>query len=503
MSGGRFAFPRDQLRARTVRGALITAGFLVLIDGLVVAQGLVVTRLLGPELIGLYGVVTVTTMTIIALKRVGIDEAFVQQDEQGQEAEFQRAFTLELGTSVVFAALLCALAPAVAALYGDDRLTGLMLATAYLPIAFALQAPLWVFFRRMEYGRQRALQAIQPVVSFAVTVPLAATGFGVYALVVGPLAGYVLAVGAAIAASPYRLRLRFDPATARRYLAFGVPTLVATLATLVVQQGQVLAFDVSKGLIWAGYITLAMTVTRYIDRADQIVTSTVYPAIAAIKGRTATLEELFVKSNRATLLWALPYAAGVVLFAGDLVSFVLGEEWRDAVILLQGLAVAALLQQAGFNWFAFYRAHGLARPPAVEAASSGAAFVVLAVGGLAVAGPGGFVAGRIAGVAVAVAVRAHYIRRMLPGVRPWAVAGPGLTALAAAALAVAAVRLALWGGARPLWQALLEGALFLAVFAAVAIRRERPLLAELRAGLRPPGPAQQAPPGPVTVAADA
>ena len=51
-----------------------------------------------------------------------------------------------------------------------------MLATAYLPLAFALLAPLWVFFRRMDYGRQRALQAIQPLVSFAVTVPLAATG---------------------------------------------------------------------------------------------------------------------------------------------------------------------------------------------------------------------------------------------------------------------------------------------------------------------------------------
>ena len=35
-------------------------------------------------------------MTILALKRVGIDEAFVQQREAAQEVEFQRAFTLEL-----------------------------------------------------------------------------------------------------------------------------------------------------------------------------------------------------------------------------------------------------------------------------------------------------------------------------------------------------------------------------------------------------------------------
>src|SRR5687768_14469620 len=96
---GRFSFPREQLRARTVRGAVVTGAFLIAIDALVVAQGLIVTRLLGPELIGLYGIVTVTTMTVIALKRVGIDEAYVQQDEAGpDEEEFQRAFTLELVT---------------------------------------------------------------------------------------------------------------------------------------------------------------------------------------------------------------------------------------------------------------------------------------------------------------------------------------------------------------------------------------------------------------------
>ena len=476
---GRFSFPREQLRARTVRGALVTGVFLIAIDALTVAQGLVVTRLLGPELIGLYGIVTVTTMTVIALKRVGIDEAYVQQEAEGEE-EFQRAFTLELGTSVAFALVLCALAPVVAAVYGDSRLLGLMLATAYLPLAFALLAPLWVFFRRMEYGRQRALQAIQPLVSFAVTVPLAASDFGVYSLVVGPLAGYVVAVVVTVAVSPYRLALRWDGTAARRYLRFSAWILVATVATLVVQQGQVLAFDASEGLRWVGYLTLAVTVTRYVDRADQIVTATIYPAIAAIQGRTRTLEELFVKSNRATLLWVLPFCAGLVLFAGDLVSFVVGESWRDAEVLIQGLAVAGLLQHLGFNWFSFYRAHGQTRPPALEAVVAGAAFLVLAVPGLVVWGATGFVVGRIASVLIGLVVRARYVRRMLPGVTLGALVAPAVPPVVVAGAATLAVRVVLWGGERPAWQAAVEVAVFAAVFCALALPRERALLAELR-----------------------
>ena len=164
----RFSFPRAELRNRTVRGVALNAAFLALIDGLVLAQGLIVTRLLGPRSIGLYGIVTVTAMTILALKRVGIDEAFVQQTEDAQEVEFQRAFTLELALSACFSVLLCALAPLLVVVYGDDRLLALTVATAYLPLALAAQAPLWVFFRRMDFARQRGLQAIVPAVTFAV-----------------------------------------------------------------------------------------------------------------------------------------------------------------------------------------------------------------------------------------------------------------------------------------------------------------------------------------------
>ena len=484
MGEPRFAFPDAELRSRTLRGALVTAAFLVLIDGLVVGQGLIVIRLLGPELIGLYGIVTATVMTIVALKRVGIDEAYVQQDEADQQEEFQRAFSLDLGVSAAFALLLCALAPLVTAVYGDDRLLGLMLASSYLPIAFALQAPLWVFFRRMDYVRQRSLQAIQPAVSFAITVPLAASGFGVWSLVVGPLAGYVVAVAAAIAASPYALRLRFERAVARRYLAFSAPILIATVATLVVQQGQVLAFDLWDGLSAVGFLTLAITVTRYVDRADQIVTATIYPAICAIQGRAQPLAELFEKSNRATLLWVMPFTVGLVLFAPDLVTFVVGEQWRPAELLIQGLAVASLLQHLGFNWFSFYRAHGDTGPPTVEAVAAAVAFGALAIPGLFLFGVEGFVAGRILAVLVALVLRGRYVRRLLPTVRWSQIAAPAMLSAGAAALAVLAVRGLLWGGERPLGQAAAELVLFLGVFGMLALRRERVLLAELRAGLR-------------------
>jgi O-antigen/teichoic acid export membrane protein len=274
--------------------------------------------------------------------------------------------------------------------------------------------------------------------------------------------------------------------------------LVALLASMAVAQGQVIAFKVHGGLVAAGYITLAATVTRYVDRADQIVTATIYPAIVVIRGRAESLQELFEKSNRVTLLWVLPFTCGVVLFAPDLVEFVLGAEWGPATVLLQGLAAAGLLQHLGFNWFAFYRAHGDPRPPALEALTGAFAFAVLALGGLAVWGTDGFVWGRIAAVGIALVVRWRYIRKLLPQARLVPLVVPALVPLAGAAAAVLAVRVLLWGGVRTLGQTIAEVLLFGGVYLAGAAWRERPLLVELLTAIRPVATAPRAsPPAPL------
>jgi O-antigen/teichoic acid export membrane protein len=493
----RLPFPRAQLRQRTLRGAIVTAGFLILIDGLVLVQGLVVTRLLGPRQIGLYGVVSTTVISLIALKRVGIDEAFVQQSEADQEREFQYAFTLELALSGAMFLIILALSPLVATVYRDHRLLALMASLAYLPLAFALQSPLWVFFRRMDYRRQRSLQAIQPVVGFVVTVPLAAaTGLGVWSIIIGQVAGYIVAVAAALMVAPYRLALRYDRRVAARYLRFSAPILFTVVGAIVIAQGQVLAIKLHDGLAAAGFITLAVTLTRYIDRADQIVTATIYPAICAIQGQRRALEELYVKSNRATLMWVAPYAAAIVLFAPDLVNFVLGASWKPAVVLLQGLAVVGAITQLGFNWFSFFRAHGDTRPPAVEAAAGAIAFLALALTGLLVDGFDGFVAGRVGAALVAFVVRGIYVRRLLPDVRYRQLVGPTVIPIALACAATLALRLALWGGHRSVVQAIAELALFGAVYTVIAMRRERVLMSELLGALRPAREPIAAPPGP-------
>jgi O-antigen/teichoic acid export membrane protein len=321
---------------------------------------------------------------------------------------------------------------------------------------------------------------VVPVVTFVVTIPLVLAGVGVWSLVIGAFAGNVAAVILSIRLSPYRLAFRYDPATARRYLAFSWPIFVVTLGGLITGQGQILAFKLEGGLAAAGFLALAVALTRYADRADQIISPAIYPAICAVRDRVATLEEMFVKSCRASAIWSVAFGAGFVLFAPDLVHFALGSKWDGAVLLLQGLGAAAAVYQLGFGWIAFARGMGRPRPPALEAVVAVAVFALVAIPALVLWGRGAYVGAMIGSSLAVLAVRAYFVRRLLPGVDLGRLLVRSVRPLVPAAAAVVTLRLALWGGQRHLGQAVCEVLLFLAVYLAATWASERPLIRELR-----------------------
>jgi O-antigen/teichoic acid export membrane protein len=186
------------------------------------------------------------------------------------------------------------------------------------------------------------------------------------------------------------------------------------------------------------------------------------------------------------MMWALPFCAGFILFAPDLVHLILGDKWAPAIVLLQGLAAAAALQQVGYNWFSFYRAVGRPRPQAVESGVMVATFAGLAIPGLILWGAPGFVWGRIAGAVAMLAVRRHFVRRLLPNVELVTLGLRGVVPVAAAAALVGAARLALWGGERGAAQAVGEIVLFVGACALVTWLFERPLLREVAREARAP-----------------
>jgi len=403
------------LRHRVAGGTLVNSAFLLAMNALSIAQGLIVAGLLGAKEYGIWGLLTITFGTLFALTAVGIDDKYIQQDHPDQEAAFQVAFTIQMMLAALLTVLALVAVPLFAALYDQPKILvpGLLLALAIPTVA--LQMPAWIFWRRMDFKRTRLLGSVSPVVGFIVTVGAAAAGLGFWSLVVGALVSGVVSAAVVVYNSPYRLRFRYERGALRDYASFSTPLFVASICGILTFQIPVTIASRTIGAAAVGALALASQITQYTTRVDDVVSHALYPAICAVRDQTHLLFESFSKSNRLAMMWGFPVGAAAALFAAKGVPLILGEHWKVAVPLVQMLGITAAVNQMGFNWTAFASARA-------ETKYLGAGSVLSMIANLSVGVPllysygvRGFAYGIGAGTLAGLCLRTYYLRRLFRG----------------------------------------------------------------------------------------
>jgi O-antigen/teichoic acid export membrane protein len=325
-----------------------------------------------------------------------------------------------------------------------------------------------------------------------VTIALVASGAGYWGLVWGAVAGSIAGALVCWRTCPYPMRLRFERQTLRDYASFSWPLFGFGVSRLAVVQGSLLVANYEVGLAGVAVIGLASNIAAFTEAVDNIVSQTIYPAVCRIADRIDVLAEAFVKSNRLALMWAMPFAGGLALFAGDLVHFVLGERWHSAIGLLIAFGLTSGFGQLAFNWTVFLRAVDDTKPIFIAAVLELAVFFAVSIPAIFVFGVAGYAAGFAATTIVQIAIRAWYMRRLFRG---FAVGRQMLRAIAPTLPAAAVVglgRLAL-GGERTAGRAIAEIVVYSGVVIAATWLLERPLIAEIVGyvrgrQMRPPWP---------------
>jgi O-antigen/teichoic acid export membrane protein len=471
------------LRRRVVGGTVVNAVYLVSVNALTIVQGILLARLLGAGEYGLWGLLAISFGTLLALGGIGLNDKYIQQDHPDQQAAFEIAFTLQAMLVGLFTVLALIAIPLFALLYDEPQILvpGLLLAAA-MPL-IALQTPMWVYYRRMDFVKQRLLQSVGPVVTFAITVPLAFAGFGFWSLVVGTIAGSLATSIMAVLYSPYKLRFRYERGTIREYASFSWPLFAGSISLVLMFQVPITVASREIGVAAVGAIAFCSQLSQYTRRVDDIVTHAMYPAICAVKNQRDLLFESFSKSNRMALLWGFPLGVGAALFAPAAVPRVLGQSWEFAVPLLQILAITAALNQIGFNWTAFAQARGETRVLALGAFSAMIGTIAVGVPLLLSHGITGFGVGILVGTLAAMTVRVVYLVTMFPARKiALHVARSFLPTLPAAAVILAEREVL--GLDDSLARLVVESAVFIALVAAATWLTESRLLREATGYLR-------------------
>jgi O-antigen/teichoic acid export membrane protein/streptogramin lyase len=360
----------------TGRGAVVNLGFAMLIQGLAVVQAFIVPRLLGPDNIGLFAIAMGGVGIGMTLKELGIPQKLVQERDVDLHTSYSVAFTLEILLAVSFLGVVLVGAPVLAWAYGRHELWLLttVLGMSIFSTAF-LDLPAALPYREMKFVRHNLLTAVGPVVTFAVTVPAAYAGWGVWSLAAGALAGFVAASFVMFFAGSIRPRLTWDRSLVRRYFQFGWPIWLAQVLAVAAGWGSVIVVSATIGIAGLGFFQLAQTWASKALQLDGILSDTIFPALCSIQSSTARLRRAFFVTNRLSMLWAAPVGLGIALFATPVVHLLLGPAWSPAVIIVQAEGAGVVVGSIGYNWYLFFAARGDTRPQFVVGLL-GAAFIV-------------------------------------------------------------------------------------------------------------------------------
>jgi O-antigen/teichoic acid export membrane protein len=235
----RGALKGDGLKARAMRGGIVTLFETQGENLLRLLSNLVLTRLLFPEAFGLMAIVQVFMAGLNMFSDIGIKTSIIQSP-RGDDPDFlNTAWTLQIIRGVVIWFGGCLLAWPAAWLYDAPMLMQL------LPVA-ALTALLSGFQttkahsanRNLILGRMTALSLGAQIFGAIMMILLAYLTESVWSLVIGGLLGMACKVWLWHAFLPGETnRLRLQPQSVREIVKFGKYIFLSTAAAFVINQG--------------------------------------------------------------------------------------------------------------------------------------------------------------------------------------------------------------------------------------------------------------------------
>lgn len=313
--------------------------------GFQLGQLIILARILGPEAFGLMALVLVVTRILQPLADAGLHQAVIFHPNLSKDI-LSTLYWINLFIGCVLALSVFVGAPYLAQLLGDNRLTKLFQLVCPILILGPLASQIIALFTRdLKFDRLAIIQIGSLGAEFTTAVTFACLGWGVYSLIWGYLARFIVQAILAwwYAGFSYLPQWTWGLSQAWPYLRFG---LFETGNLLI----NVFSTQIDKALVGRilgptilGYYSIAWELIVFpIARINPIINRVSFPIFAKIKAIPEQLNRYYYRSVSLLLLINIPALIGLALVAEPFVEVFYGKEWLPAAPLIQILAIVGI-----------------------------------------------------------------------------------------------------------------------------------------------------------------
>jgi PST family polysaccharide transporter len=338
--------PLADVRGRVIRGSMYSIGASAVTLTLGFLRAVLLARLLPPEQFGLVALAFVFVNLAGQLRALSLSEALVH-DPQPTEGVYRTFFSLRMGLGLLTAGLLVAAIPLIGRFYpAMPQLAPVLLAFAGADILLALALSQDAVLTRAMAFRTLAFADVCGAVTMIVCAPLLAWwGWGVWALVAEWASGLAARVTFIWVTSPAaRPRFGWDAAAARRFMAYGRPSWLASNLAFILARFDDFWVGTLLGKEPLGYYSRAYEFAHYPRRlVANPVLGVFMPAFARLQTDRLRLSQAYFRLTSLTVRVGFWFSLIFVFTAPEFIRLLLGERWLPMQLTFQLMVICTLL----------------------------------------------------------------------------------------------------------------------------------------------------------------
>jgi teichuronic acid exporter len=314
------------------------------VQALSFASTLLIARWLDPSDYGVMALVGLSSGMMAMLTEMGFRSVIVQFKELKQN-ELNACFFLMAMMAAANYFLLYVSAPLIAGWFESPRLVE-TLRVASLSLFFApIQLiPDSMLRKQLSFDRLSQADIASALLSIPIMLAMAWKGFGLWALVVGPLAGGVIYTILLFVAYPWRPSWSFDTVRIRAMLRYGFSSLGTGMAWFIYAQMDTLIIGKLVGEHALGFYSMAKQIALLpVTKISVVVNQLVFPVMAEWQDNQVRLRSLFLKVMRILACATLPLSVGLGVVADDFFALILGPQWLQAIPIFKVFCIFAAI----------------------------------------------------------------------------------------------------------------------------------------------------------------
>jgi len=309
-----------------------------------------------------FGIVA-TAMIAISLAQifwdVGLSKALIQTNENTENLA-NVVFWINIVLGLALYLFLFVAAPWVGVFFKSPasgpvlRILGLQIVIASLS---SVQQAFYV--RELDFRQLFRVKILMIVISASFSITLALSGYGVWALVAGALAGQTVNLVFLWHSSHWRPSLQPTFSLPKRFFKFGIWILAEGLLAWFFSWGDSLVVGRYIGIDELGVyqVGLSMVAILYGLWVNPFV-PVLFPSLARLQDNKTEFMRVFRKTNQFIMMLVLPIGVSLYLVGSEGALMIFGERWQNLGIVISILGLrTALAWLVGING-EVYRAIG-------------------------------------------------------------------------------------------------------------------------------------------------